>query len=188
MMKKLKLFLTVIEIVCIAVAPVVIVFFNAATAGDEGYSIHVGISAVLLLAVVAWIFKKFFLSKHFQKNYKTTIEALLIALGKTDDEEEIERLKSSVRRAATAEKMSGAIMPGIVIAGLYLFTNFIESYLTEKIGVPVIHLSGTIGLITVFVTFGFMVGLVNAQIVPVERKNKARKKEEGAEVIADEQT
>lgn len=157
-MTKKKIIFTVLELLFIAIVPIVLVFikFGEMGTGTAQTTFKIGITGVMLVILVFIILKKTIIDKWLKglsdqaNNYITII--------KTDtDEEKVNRAKSVLKSIKTIETIINAIIPVLIF-----IVALIACYALEQ---EIAKLYSCLGLIFVSYLVGVLFGILSSREV-----------------------
>lgn len=151
-----KIIFTVLEIVFVAVVPIVLVILNYSSWGEEATHFKIAFTGILLLFVIAYFIKKIILNKWLERARATLTQHKADLKVETDSAKR-ENLIAAVKRGQMLETLLTYVFPFLLLAGLYVLAQAVES--------AAVQLSGTIGFIAASMLIGFVFGLHSAREV-----------------------
>lgn len=153
---KKKIIFSVLEVLFVAVVPAVLVILNYSSWGEEATHFKIAFTGVLLLFVVVFIVKKVILNAYIERARQTLTQHKADLKVETDAGKR-ENLVNAVRRGQMFEAVLTYIFPFLILAGLYVLAQALET--------AAVQLSGTVGLIAASMTVGFVFSLLSAREV-----------------------
>jgi len=151
-----KIIFTICEIAFVMVVPAVLIVINYSTWGAEATAFKIGLSGIILLLLVFYIFKKIILNKYLLK-LRDTITQHSADLKVEPDPKRQESLIDALKREQTIQVIFNLIMPAILLVGLFLASKALES--------AAVKLSGTVGLIMASELIGLLFSILLAREV-----------------------
>lgn len=155
-MSKKKIVFSVLEIVFVAIVPIVLTAMNYSSWGAEAHTFKIAFTGILLVLFVLYIVKKVILNSYIERARQTLTQHKADLRVETEPGKR-ENLKEAVRKGQIFETVLNYIFPFVLLVGLYVISQALES--------AAVQLSGTVGLIACSMLVGFVFGLFAAQEV-----------------------
>ena len=155
-MSKKKIVLTVFELFFVAAVPLGLVIANYTSWGEDAGKFKIAFTGILLLFVVLFIVKKIFLSRWLERA-RATLTQHKADLRVETDEDKRKTLAEAVKRGQTLETLLGYVFPLLLLAGLYVLVQALET--------AAVQLSGTVALIAASMIVGALFGVLAAREV-----------------------
>lgn len=155
-MSKKKIVFTVLEVLFVAVIPMVLIFVNYTSWGEEAAAFKIAFTGILLLFVIVLIVKKVILNTYLERA-RATLTQHKADLRVETDKTKRENLENAVKRGQTLETVLTYVFPFLLLGGLYVLAQALET--------AAVQLSGTVGLIAASVAVGFAFSLFSAREV-----------------------
>jgi uncharacterized membrane protein YjfL (UPF0719 family) len=162
MKKTTKLFvLSLLEVLCVAIIPLVIVYIGYGGWGEEAKNFKLGFGVLIFLIVVFMIVKRVIITP-WQERQKIKTGNLLAQLEIETDKGKIENIESALKQARVIETVFTWILP---IA--FLITAFFASKAMER---AIVQFSGILLFVGISEFFGFIFAIARALCVHSKHK------------------
>lgn len=155
-MSKKKLTFTILEVLFIAVIPVVLVIINYSSWGEEATTYKIAFTGILLLFFVFYLIKKIILNTYIERARAMLTQHKADLRVETDTSKR-DRLVQAVKRGQMFETLLTYLFPFLLLAGLYVLAQALET--------AAVKLSGTVALVFVSMFIGFAFSLLAAREV-----------------------
>lgn len=150
-----KIIYLVLEILFVAVFPVILCFFNFTSWKTSGF-IQISLGGVIALFLVFYVTKKTLLDRYIAQLRDMATQHLADYKVETDEAKRL-ALESSIQMERTIELILNFILPGILFVGFFIICRAIESDLAT--------LSTTIAIIGASELVGMIFSVLSARIV-----------------------
>lgn len=155
-MTKKKIVFTVLEILFVAVVPMVLVIVNYTSWGVEAQTFKIAFTGILLLFFILYLAKKLLLNTYLERARQMLTQHKADLKVETEPGKR-ENLVNAVKRGQTIETILTYVSPFLLLAGLYVLAQALET--------AVVKLSGTVALISVSMLIGFAFSLFGSREV-----------------------
>lgn len=155
-MTKKRIVFLILEVLFVAVVPLILIVINYSSWGEEAQTFKIAFTGILLAFFVLYITKKIFLNTYLERA-RATLTQHKADLRVETEKEKRENLVNAVKRGQTFETVLTYIFPFLLLAGLYVLAQALET--------AAVKLSGTVGLVAVSMLIGFVFSLFGAREV-----------------------
>ncbi len=165
-----KIIFTILELVFIAVIPIILVIWNYSNIGNSAQALNfkIGMTGIMLIMFILIFLKKIYLDKYNEQLFQQE-NNLLSDLRIENDLEKLNNIVRELKGIRTIRNILSSIFPIIFMAIIYIACLALEARL--------IKLSGVVGLIAISYVIGTIFGIFSAREIKVKNKEKMNEKD-----------